>query len=100
MDNYEELQKSLENNGDKYVPQNQAVGSIEALQSVISEKQKLINAVMADLAEGNDCKYCAKIDQCSPHQVERNFAYGGCARWQWRGAKMAEKALEASSRKQ
>jgi hypothetical protein len=99
MNNYDDQLKSLDHSGDKYVPFEQDAGTIEALQSTIGEKQKLYNAAIADLAEANDCKYCANIDQCTPHQIERNFAYRGCIRWQWRGAKPADKA-EVSSRKQ
>ena len=65
---------------------------INALQSTIDEKQKLLDAALCDLAKGSDCKYCANIGQCSTHSVERNLAYGGCARWNWKGAKVVERA--------
>lgn len=66
--------------------------SIEALQSVINEKQMLLEAALCDLAKVSECKCCANLGQCSTHSVERNLAYGGCGRWQWKGAKLAVKA--------
>lgn len=87
MDNYNELPKSTEHNRDNYMPYEQTAGTIEALQSVLDEKQRLLTAAMRDLAEDNECKYCANIEKCSAHHIERNLAYGGCAKWQWRGVK-------------
>ncbi len=100
MNNYDELLKSIEPSDNRYMPYDQVAGAIEELQSVIGEKQKLLNASIADLADGRDCKYCAYIDQCSMHQIERNLTYKGCGRWQWRGAKTADKPAEMPLRKQ
>ena len=91
MDNFDKQINSFEK---------QAAGSGEPLQYIPDESLKLMNAAIADLAEGNDCKYCANIDQCTPHQVERNIVYKGCNRWLWRGVKLLDKAADVSSRKQ
>jgi hypothetical protein len=61
--------------------------TIEALQSVLDEKQRLLDEALVDLAQCHDCNCCANLSKCSNHRVERNMAYGGCADWQWRGAK-------------
>ena len=100
MDNYDNLQNSLEHYRDTCRPYDQATGAIDVLQGVIGEKQELLKAAIVDLAEGSDCKYCTNIDQCSSHQIERNCSYRGCARWQWRGVMSADKSAEAPLRKQ
>lgn len=99
MDNYDNQLKSFEHKEDKYMPYEQATGANEALQYVSDENLMLLNAAVADLAEDNDCKYCAYIDQCTPHQVERNIVYKGCNKWLWRGVKLLDKA-DAPIRKQ
>lgn len=96
----DELQKSTDLSGDKYMMLEQATASNEDLQSLLGEKQRLLNASIADLAEGRDCKFCAYIDKCSMHQIERNLAYKSCARWQWRSVKAADKTAEMPLRKQ
>jgi hypothetical protein len=97
MDRYDELIKSLEkytNIQDEYGHSifTQTAETLTALQSDANEKQKLLDEALRDLAKCNDCKYCANLDQCSPHRIERNFNYGSCAKWQWRGAKTVVKA--------
>lgn len=70
----------------------QTAEAIGALQSVIDEKQRLLDEALQDLAKSNECKYCSNIDQCSLNRIDRNLAYGSCSKWQWHGAKTAEKA--------
>jgi hypothetical protein len=102
MENYDELIRSLEQHNDKpnYIIQKKAADAIEALREEVEEKQNLLNLAIADLAANNDCKYCANIDHCSPHQVERNLAYGSCIKWMWHGVKAAKKEVGLPSRKQ
>ncbi|MBP8640991.1 MAG: hypothetical protein KBI01_08880 [Oscillospiraceae bacterium] len=97
MEKHDELSKSLENyrevpNDSEHIVIKRADVSIEALQSLICEKQKLLDAALCDLAKVSDCKCCSNIGKCSTHSIERNLAYGGCGRWQWKGAEAAEKA--------
>ena len=97
MEKHDERINSFENyrdvpNDNEHIVIKRADESIEALQSVIDEKQKLLDAALCDLAKVSDCKCCSHIGQCSTHSIERNLAYGGCARWQWKGAKTAERA--------
>ncbi len=56
------------------------------------ELKKLFDEALGDLAKDCDCKFCSNLSQCSTRRVERNLAYGNCSNWEWRGAKMAEKA--------
>ncbi len=84
MEDYNVMTQSLENNTD--MPEvKRTAETLEALQSVIDEKQRLLDKALEDLSKGKDCKYCANVGQCSSHCVERNLAYGGCSKWQWRG---------------
>jgi hypothetical protein len=97
MDRYDELIRSLEkfkyfldeNGHSVFAETAEAIG---ALQSVLDEKQKLLDEAMEDLSKSNDCKYCAHINECSAHRIERNLAYGGCANWKWHGAKVVCRA--------
>lgn len=97
MEKYNELIKSLENYRDTSNDCGnsvfmQSAEAIETLQSVLGEKQKLLDEALDNLAKDSDCKFCANIVKCSTRCVERNLAYGGCSRWQWRGIKAVEKA--------
>ena len=97
MEKYDELIKSLENYRDKPNECDLAVlkrtaEAISVLQSVIVEKQKLLDGALDDLAKCGECKNCSNLNQCSIRSVERNLAYGGCGKWQWKGAKATEKA--------
>jgi Fic family protein len=97
MDRYDELIKSLENylnatDDNGHLMFKQTAEAIGALKSAIDEKQTLLDEALEDLAKENDCKNCAHVGQCSAHRIERNFAYGGCSQWQWRGAKLIYKA--------
>lgn len=94
MENNNELMNSLDSNRhmaaeNGYAGSDHTDETIQRLQSVINEKQHLLDQALEDLAKGNDCRNCANIDRCSVHSIERNFAYGGCCRWQWRGTKSA-----------
>lgn len=100
MDNYDNQLKSLEHKSDILMTYEQAAGSVESLQSVLGERERLLHAAIADLTEENDCKYCAYKDQCSAHKIARNFAYKGCSEYQWRGAKMMDITAEVPTRKQ
>lgn len=100
MDNYDKLLISIEHNRDTYMPFEQAAGATETPRSVSDENLRLLNAAIADLAESNDCKYCAHIDQCTLHQIERNFAYKSCNRWLWRGVNMLDKTADTPFIKQ
>ncbi len=97
MNKYDELIKSLQNCKD--VPGEcdhsvfkQTAEAIEALQSVLDEKQKLLDVALDDLAKGSECKYCSNLNRCSIRRIERTLAYGKCRDWQWRGTNTAEKA--------
>lgn len=97
MMNYDNLMESLESHRDKpdeggHLMSEQTAEAIEALQSVINEKQRLLDEALGDLAKSNECKYCSNIDQCSLNRIDRNLAYGSCSTWQWHGAKTADKA--------
>lgn len=97
MDRYEELIGSLEKYRDFLDEQGHSVlaqtaEALLTLQGVVNEKQKLLDEAMDDLSKSNDCKYCAHINECSAHRIERNLVYGGCANWTWRGAKTICKA--------
>jgi len=97
MDKYNELIKSLENYKETPTECGNAVfkrtaEAIEALQNAVEKKQQLLDEALEDLSKGCDCKYCSNISQCSNHRIERNFAYGSCDKWQWRGKELAEKA--------
>ena len=97
MDKHDEMIKSIENyrdvpNEDGRIVIQRTDEAINALQSVIDEKQKQLDAALGDLAKVCDCKCCSNIGKCSTHSIERNLAYGGCARWQWKGALTADKA--------
>ena len=97
MDKYNELIKSLKdciNTPDENVRSvlKQTTQALETLQSVVGEKQKLLDAALNDMAKSSECKNCSNIDNCSIRRIERNLAYGACATWQWRGAKSEEKA--------
>ena len=97
MKKYDELIKSLENYRDTsddcgHTVLKQSAEAIETLQSVLGEKQRLLDEALDNLAKDSECKYCSNIDQCSSRSIERNLAYGGCGRWQWKGAKVTEKA--------
>ncbi len=97
MKKYDELIKSLENYRDTsddcgHTVLKQSAEAIETLQSVLGEKQRLLDEALDNLAKDSECKYCSNIDQCSSRSIERNLAYGGCGRWQWRGIKAIEKA--------
>jgi hypothetical protein len=97
MDRYDELIKSLETYKDitdecghsLFI---QTVEAIEALQTAVGEKQKLLDEALEDLSSVKECKYCSNIEQCSMHRIERNLAYGGCDKWQWHGTDAAVKA--------
>ena len=101
MDKYSELIKSLDEliksienyrdipgEGGTLVLRRSAE-AIESLQSDLDDRQRLLDKALEDLATETDCKNCANLDHCSAHRVERNLAYGGCDKWQWRGAKVA-----------
>jgi len=97
MNKYDELIKSLQNY--KNIPNDcdrsvfeQTVEAIENLQSVLDEKQRLLDVALDDLAKGSECKYCSNLDQCSIRRIERTLAYGNCRDWQWRGANTEDKA--------
>lgn len=95
MEKYDELIKSLKNYRDKTEECEPSVlkltaEAIEKLQTAINEKQKLLDEALNDLAKGCDCKNCANIDACNIRRIERNLAYGGCSKWQWKGAKIAD----------
>jgi hypothetical protein len=104
MDKYNELIKSLDeliHSIESYhsVPEKneslllrQTAEAIEALQTDLGDKEKLLDEALRDLAQENDCKNCAHISQCSTHRIERNLAYGGCDKWEWHGAKSVVKA--------
>ncbi len=97
MEKHDELIKSFDNyrdvpNDGGHIAIKRADETLEALQSVIDEKQMLLDAALCDLAKVSDCKCCSNIGRCSTHSIERNLAYGGCSRWQWQGAKTAERA--------
>ncbi len=97
MKEYDELINTLENyretpDGCGHTVLKQSAKAIETLQSVLGEKQRLLDEALDNLAKDSECKFCANIDQCSNRCIERNLAYGGCARWQWRGIKANEKA--------
>lgn len=90
MDRYDELIKSLENYKDITDECGHSLfirtaEAIEALQAAVDEKQKLLDEALEDFAKVKDCKYCANIEQCSMHRIERNLAYGGCVNWHWHG---------------
>lgn len=99
MDKYNELIKSLDeliHSIESYqsVPDKneslllkRTAEAIVALQTDLGDKEKLLDEALHDLAQENACKNCAHIDSCTAHRIERNLAYGGCAKWQWRGAK-------------
>ncbi len=97
MERYDELIKSLANYRD--IPNDcghtvfiQTAEAIEALQSAVEDKQKLLDEALNDLSKGCDCKYCSNVSHCNTHRIERNFAYGSCDKWQWRGKETADKA--------
>ena len=97
MERYDELIKSLENYRD--IPNDcgrtvfkQTAEAIEALQTAVEKKQKLLDEALGDLSNGCDCKYCSNISQCNTRRIERNFAYGSCDKWQWRGKITSDKA--------
>lgn len=97
MNKYDELIESLENHRDTpdesgHSIFEQTAEAIESLQSVLDEKQKLLDEALEDLAKSNDCKYCLNLDQCSLSRIDRNIAYGSCSSWQWHRTKTAEKA--------
>lgn len=97
MEKYNELIKTLENykdasNDSGHAVLTQTAQALELLQSAVSEKQKLLEEALGDLAKDGDCKYCAHINECRLQRIERNMAYGGCAKWEWRGAKKEEMA--------
>lgn len=97
MEKYDELIKSLESCRDLPDEYGRSVAkqtaeAIARLNSVINEKQKLLDEALGDLAKCGECKYCANIDQCRIRSIERNLAYGSCNRWQWRGEKAVAKA--------
>lgn len=94
MKNYDNLMESLESHRNKPDECGHSTfeQTIEALQSAINEKQKLLDEALGDLAKSNDCKYCSNIDQCSLNRIDRNLAYGGCSKWQWHGSKAVDKA--------
>ncbi len=92
---YNELIKSLENY--KSMPEErehsvlkQTAEAIETLQSVVDEKQMLLDMALNDLAKSSECKYCSNLDKCSMRRIERTLAYGSCADWKWRGANTAD----------
>ena len=97
MEKYNELIKSLEgyiNTPDESVRSVliKTTQALETLQSVVGEKQKLLDAALNDMAKSSECKYCSNIDHCSMRRIERTLAYGACADWQWHGVKTEEKA--------
>jgi hypothetical protein len=104
MDKYDELIKSLDGlirsiENDQDIPDEgernllkRTAEALESMQFDLGYKQKLLDEALADLARENDCKNCAHINLCNAHRIERNLAYGGCDKWQWRGAQIAVKA--------
>lgn len=97
MERYDELIKSLQTysnipNDCEHTVFKQTAEAIEALQSAVEKKQKQLDEALGDLSNGCDCKYCANVKNCNTRRIERNFAYGSCDKWQWRGKLTAEKA--------
>ncbi|MFB0920722.1 MAG: hypothetical protein QMB62_07555 [Oscillospiraceae bacterium] len=95
MSTYDELIKSLKDyrnisEEDEHSVLKKTAEAIEALQSVVDEKQKLLDVALKDLAKSSECKYCSNLDKCSLRRVERTLAYGNCAEWKWRGANTAD----------
>ena len=95
MEQYEELLKSLESCGKAPSDCEPSVlkrtaEAIEALKAAVAEKQKLLDRALGDLAKDSECKHCANVGQCSTRCVERNLAYGGCGKWQWKGVAATE----------